>query len=168
LTNAPKDVERIGTNAFGSCNKLTEINVDINNTNSTTIDGVLYDNNHSRLLQHPCGNNDSIYDIVDGMRTVGPHAFDGCRSLTTVNIPDSVQSIDSFAFYECVNLTSKARSLWRVNFPKTFVFCFVLFCFIFFLNYLRQETRGWNEGSEGFLVADESGSAWRNHALSTN
>lgn len=79
LTNVsiPKDVERIGTNAFGSCNKLTEINVDINNTNSTTIDGVLYDNNHSRLLQHPCGNNDSIYDIVDGMRTVGPHAFDG-------------------------------------------------------------------------------------------
>ena len=36
---------------------------------------------------------------------IGERAFDGCSSLSTINIPDSVTMIGNYAFYECSNLT---------------------------------------------------------------
>ena len=38
--------------------------------------------------------------------SIGGHAFDGCRSLTSVTIPNSVTSIGSYAFARCASLTS--------------------------------------------------------------
>lgn len=37
---------------------------------------------------------------------IGEHAFSGCSSLTSVNIPSSVKWIESYAFYGCSSLTS--------------------------------------------------------------
>ena len=35
---------------------------------------------------------------------IGDYAFEGCSSLTSVEIPKSVTSIGSYAFYNCTNL----------------------------------------------------------------
>ena len=43
---------------------------------------------------------------------IGEHAFSGCSSLTSVNIPSSVKWIGSYAFYGCSSLTS-------VNIPSS-------------------------------------------------
>ena len=43
---------------------------------------------------------------------IGEHAFYGCSSLTSVNIPSSVKWIGSYAFYGCSSLTS-------VNIPSS-------------------------------------------------
>ena len=37
---------------------------------------------------------------------IGEHAFSGCSSLTSVNIPSSVKWIGSYAFYGCSSLTN--------------------------------------------------------------
>ena len=37
---------------------------------------------------------------------IGDYAFEGCSSMTSVRIPDSVTSIGGHAFYECTGLTS--------------------------------------------------------------
>lgn len=43
---------------------------------------------------------------ISGLMSIGDSAFAGCRSLTSIKIPDFVMSIGNSAFYNCSNLTS--------------------------------------------------------------
>ena len=46
------------------------------------------------------------YTIPDSVTTIEEYAFRDCRSLTSVTIPDSVTTIGDYAFAECSSLTS--------------------------------------------------------------
>ena len=41
-----------------------------------------------------------------GVNSIGNEAFDNCRTLTSITIPNSVTSIGNYAFYKCYSLTS--------------------------------------------------------------
>lgn len=44
--------------------------------------------------------------LPDGVTSIGNSAFSGCRSLSSITIPDSVTSIGDEVFYNCTSLTS--------------------------------------------------------------
>ena len=44
--------------------------------------------------------------IPDSVESIGNHAFAHCTSLTSIQIPDSVKSIEDEAFYYCTSLKS--------------------------------------------------------------
>ncbi len=44
--------------------------------------------------------------IPDSVQTIGDYAFRGCRNLNSINIPDGLTSIGDQAFYECVLLNN--------------------------------------------------------------
>ena len=46
--------------------------------------------------------------IPDSVTSIGSYAFSGCDSLTSITIPDGVTSIGGYAFYSCDSLTSVA------------------------------------------------------------
>jgi len=48
--------------------------------------------------------------IPDSVTTIGDYAFDGCISLTTVAIPDSVTTIGAAAFANCTSLALRVQS----------------------------------------------------------
>jgi hypothetical protein len=45
-------------------------------------------------------------DIPNSVTSIGGYAFDTCSSLTSIDIPDCVTSIGDYAFYQCISLTS--------------------------------------------------------------
>ena len=101
----PDSVTSIGY-AFSECYNLESINVDENNLQYKSIDGVLFDKNGETLIQYPSGKKDTSVTIPDSVTSIGGLAFCFCKSLTSVTIPDSVTSIRGSAFSGCKSLTS--------------------------------------------------------------
>ena len=67
--------------------------------------GVKYSKDWKRLLRAP----ESLsgkYSIRKGVKVIGDRAFCGCKSLTNINIPNSVTTIGRGAFSRCNSLTS--------------------------------------------------------------
>ena len=67
--------------------------------------GVMYSKDGERLLK-ATQNLSGHYMIKEGTKVICNNAFCWCRSLTSINIPDSVTSIGNEAFSWCESLTS--------------------------------------------------------------
>lgn len=122
----PKCVSNIGAMAFGGCFDLTNITVDPENADYSSVDGVLFNKNRTELVQYPPGkiadyvvpktvteiagyalwNCPGLTGIVlpEGVTTIKQECFAACYRLSRVEIPASVTNIEQFAFDSCVNL----------------------------------------------------------------
>ena len=101
----PNSVTNIGEMAFRYCLSLTSINVSANNSNYSSVDGVLLNKDKTMLITCPEGKS-GIYTIPNSVTSIGKWAFSGCDNLTSVTIPNSVTSIGEQAFSHCNSLTS--------------------------------------------------------------
>ena len=90
-------VEELDDSFISFCRRLANINVSPNNKNYSSIDGVLFNKDGSKLLAYPRGNERSKYTIPDGVTTICKNAFLGCY-IKTLTIPVSVTEIESNAF----------------------------------------------------------------------
>ena len=75
--------------------------------------GVMYSKDGERLLK-ATQNLSGHYMIKEGTKVICNNAFCWCRSLTSINIPDSVTSIGNEAFSWCESLTS-------INIPESVI-----------------------------------------------
>ncbi len=100
----PDSVTSIGYGIFSRCTSLTSITIGKNNSNYSSIDGVLYNKNKTELICCPGGK--IGITIPDSITSIGKWAFYGCSSLTSITIGNSVTSIGEEAFSHCTGLTS--------------------------------------------------------------
>ena len=98
-------VTSIGAAPFAHCTSLSAITVDALNSVYSSLDGVLFNNGQTVLIQCPGGKAGS-YIIPNSVTSIADQAFAGCTSLSSVRIPNSVTSIGNSAFYSCTSLTS--------------------------------------------------------------
>ena len=103
--NIPDSVTWISAQAFSGCTSLTSINVSDDNKNYSSLDGNLYNKYKTELLTYAIGKEDKSFTIPDSVTKIGQYSF-YCINLTSVNIPDSVESIGYKAFMSCTGLTS--------------------------------------------------------------
>lgn len=91
--NIPKNLTDIFPWAFDKCTGLQNIDVAKNNTQYSSINGVLYDKSGKKLIHCPCGKQ-GILAVPAGVTEISLWAFYGCAKLTKVVIPKSVKLID--------------------------------------------------------------------------
>ena len=110
----PNSVTSIGYWAFSGCSGLTSINVDANNPNYSSQDGVLYNKTMTQILDVPEGFTgiNGSFIIPSSVTSIHYLAFNSCIGLTSITIPDSVISIDASGYYQsyvvfagCTNLS---------------------------------------------------------------
>ena len=104
----PDGVTSIGKYALTGCTRLTSINVNENNQNYCSVDGVLFDKGKTTLITYPNGKGASYgasYIIPSSVTSIEEWAFYNCSGLTGITIPSSVTSIGESAFYGCTGLT---------------------------------------------------------------
>lgn len=101
----PKSVTTIKEGAFKTCSSITNINVDEDNMNYMSKDGVLYNKNMTSLIWYPSNKSDMSYTIPETVTTIGCQAFYKCKKLKNIIIPKSITEIEKFAFSDCTGLT---------------------------------------------------------------
>ena len=101
--NIPASITDIKPNAF-KFSGFNKIEVDKNNLNYTSINGVLFSKDKTVLLAYPKENSATSYIIPDGVKIIESTAFMGTSNLNSIVIPNGVTTIKENAFYLCINL----------------------------------------------------------------
>lgn len=99
----PASITDIKPNTF-KFSSFNKIEVDKNNLNYTSINGVLFSKDKTVLLAYPKENSATSYIIPDGVKIIESTAFMGTSNLNSIVIPDGVTTIKENAFYFCSNL----------------------------------------------------------------
>ena len=105
LTNVTisPSVTYIGSAAFVYCSAI--ITVDKNNSNYSSLNGLLYNKKQTKLISCPFVTSGSFI-IPSSVDTIAEYALFDCSNLTSLKVPSSVKSIGNSAFENCTGLTS--------------------------------------------------------------
>ncbi|MBR6915584.1 MAG: leucine-rich repeat protein, partial [Clostridia bacterium] len=87
----PASLTSIGDETFDYCTSLESINADDDNSVFKSVDGVLYDKEVKVLVL--CPEAKTKVDIPDSVTAFGRASFFNCRSMTSIEIPESVTVI---------------------------------------------------------------------------
>ncbi len=125
----PENIEYVGEYSFVGLKNLKEFKVSENNKYYQQIDGALYTKDGKKIIAYPAGKtgsitlptsietigfgafeNSSLTNIEFGAESnilnIGYRAFFNAKNLVEITIPDSVISIDYYAFANCDRLES--------------------------------------------------------------
>lgn len=102
----PDSVTAIRVSAFYGCTGLISIDVSSKNEYYTSLDGVLFNKDLTKLVKFPCGSSLKQYSIPDSVTSIENTAFRECSSLQSISIPAGVTEIDFATFAYCTGLIS--------------------------------------------------------------
>ena len=102
----PASVTSIRGDAFGGMNaNLTAFNVSADNIVYSSEDGIVFNKDKTVIVLYPNGKQGE-YSIPSSVTSIGGHAFQDRKKLTSIVIPAGVTGIGEYAFGGCDNLSS--------------------------------------------------------------
>ena len=122
----PASLTEIEERAFNGCDSLKSISVSPDNPSYSTVDGVLFNKDKTRLIRYPAGKEENTYDIPGCVTEIVEAAFEKCRNLRAITIPDSVTEIGDWTFAKCKGLRTITIPDGVMIGIDAFLFCFGL------------------------------------------
>lgn len=119
-----ENIEKIDPWALTNCPVLKAINVSENNKYFTSVDGVLYSKDMTKLIAYPNGRTSLVTDkdgkatgggtikLPDTVKVIGENAFYMCSNLYSIEFNEGLQKVENKAFLKCTNLSA-------IEFPET-------------------------------------------------
>lgn len=101
----PKSVRQYNA-SFYYCINLKEILVDDENPKFTSVDGVLFNKDMTKIITYPIGKDADTYTIPKGINYVDWACFDNCNKLKNISFTTEIKSISQLAFNSCSSLTN--------------------------------------------------------------
>lgn len=83
---------------------LAYIDVDENNKNYKSEDGVLYTADGKLLICYPIASERTEYTVLEGCERICDHALSQASNLTELHIKEGLAEIGSYSVYSCANL----------------------------------------------------------------
>ena len=100
--NIPSSVTRIKSSSFFNAEYVTKINVNSNNLNYSSQDGILYNKDKTELIIAPKGLTINNLTLPDSLKVIDSLAFDGCKGITgTLTLGENLETIKERAFEGC-------------------------------------------------------------------
>ena len=108
--NVPKSIESFPVVDFWDykCwenNSVENINISSENETYSSVDGVLFNKDKTKLILYPAGKRQANYSIPETVNEISDGAFYTANNLKSIEIPDSVVSISEEAFDYAENLS---------------------------------------------------------------
>ena len=103
-----ESVTTIIDSAFNRSEKLISIEVNENNENYSSEDGVLFNKDMTELVRCPEGREEETYTIPESVTSIESYAFYHCANLINIDLSNctGLTSIGSYGFVSCTSLTS--------------------------------------------------------------
>lgn len=96
----PSSIEVLSSTAF-EYNKSLERFIAEEDSRYKVIDGVLFSHDGKELMCYPQGRKDTCYIVPDGVETIGEFSFYNNHNLLKIILPDCVEHINDCAFLDC-------------------------------------------------------------------
>ncbi|MGN1270585.1 MAG: leucine-rich repeat domain-containing protein, partial [Clostridia bacterium] len=100
----PQSVISIDDGTFGYCGGLQQINVDVNNPNYMSEDGVLYNKDKTKIIKYPAKKSETIFEIPNTVKEIGEYCFQNCKNIVQIEVPDQVEKLGVNTFLDTSNL----------------------------------------------------------------
>ena len=98
-----KNINELNIEMFHEAPKLTEIIVDSENPNYTSVDGVLYNKNQTTLLYYPSSKQDTSFTVPETVSLITELAFYEVQLLEDIYLTN-VEELEEQTFWRCPNL----------------------------------------------------------------
>lgn len=95
-----KGCTSVTASAFTTASNLTKFDVSEDNKSYTSVDGVLYNKEKTAVICYPKSLSGE-YVIPDTVTSIEKYAFENCNKLTKVTIGSGVETVNPYAFNQC-------------------------------------------------------------------
>ncbi|MBQ2891917.1 MAG: divalent cation tolerance protein CutA [Bacilli bacterium] len=101
-----KYITSIPGSAFNECNKLALFDIDVENESYCTIDGLLYDKTQKTIIRCPEAYSKDLVNINSTVETIDSYCFYKCLNVIDIILPKNLLKVNSFAFAYCKKIMS--------------------------------------------------------------
>lgn len=104
IINIPATLTNIESGAIYDIPTLDAINVDENNPNYKSVDGILYSKDMKTLIAYPANKKDTTFKVPEGVEVIARYALSYNENLERIIMPSTLKKIETKGVYANPNL----------------------------------------------------------------